>query len=259
VSELQHPESRSFELVAGLYERVRPEYPAEAIAWLADRLELRGGRTVLDLGAGTGKLTRALTQTGATVIAVEPGDAMRAELERALPEVEALRGSAERIPLDDGSVDAVAIGQAFHWFRYDEAIPELHRVLRPQGRVGLLWNARDQDDALQQTVTELLAPFTAGRARAENTSRHLSESGLFGALDHERFRFVQQLDADLLVDRITSISFVAAAPAEDRESLGKRLRALVPAEGTADFSYVTEVYVSQRVGLSATSRPPSSS
>jgi SAM-dependent methyltransferase len=245
VSDLQHPESRGFELVAGVYERVRPEYPPEAIAWLADRLGLREGRTVLDLGAGTGKLARALVETGARVIAVEPGDAMRAELDRVVPEAEAQRGSAEQIPLKDGSVDAVAIGQAFHWFRHYEAIPELHRVLRPHGHVGLLWNMRDQDDALQREISKLLAPFSAGRARAENTSRFLEESELFGPLEQERFRFGQQLDADALVDRIASISFVAAAPVERGDALKQQLRRLVAAHGgTIDFPYVTDVYVS---------------
>jgi len=138
VSELQHPDSRSFELVAGLYERARPEYPGAAIAWLAQKLDLREGRTVLDLGAGTGKLTRALLTTGARVIAVEPGDAMRAELVRGLPGAEALRGAAEQIPVHDASVGAVAVGQAFHWFRHDEALPEIHRVLTADGVVSLI-------------------------------------------------------------------------------------------------------------------------
>ncbi len=155
MSELQHPESRSFELVADLYERARPGYPPEAVAWIADRLELRPGRTVLGLGAGTGKLTRALLETGARVIAVEPGDAMRAELERAAPGAEALRGSAKDIPLPNASVDAIAVGQAFHWFRHDFAIPELHRVLRAGGGVALLWNSRDPDAPLHQEIRRL--------------------------------------------------------------------------------------------------------
>jgi ubiquinone/menaquinone biosynthesis C-methylase UbiE len=123
VSELQHPDSRAFELVADLYERVRPGYPPEAVHWLAERLDLRSGRIVLDLGAGTGKLTRALVETGAEVLAVEPGDAMRAELERVLPQVQALRGSAESIPLPDGSVDAITAAQAFHWFPSTRRFP----------------------------------------------------------------------------------------------------------------------------------------
>ena len=109
--------------MADVYERARPEYPAEAVDWIAAKLDLRPGRTVLDLGAGTGKLTRALIPTGARVIAVEPGDAMRAELERAVPSALALRGSAEAIPLGDNTVDAITVGQAFHWFRHDERFP----------------------------------------------------------------------------------------------------------------------------------------
>jgi ubiquinone/menaquinone biosynthesis C-methylase UbiE len=249
VSGLQHPDSRSFERVADLYERVRPEYPPDAIAWLVERLDLRAGRTVLDLGAGTGKLTRALVQTGAEVIAVEPGEAMLAELRQAVPEARAVLGAAERIPLADDSIDAVTVGQAFHWFRFDEAVPELHRVLRPGGGVGLLWNNRDQDDALQREITELLAPFVpSGRAVAYDSSRFLGESPRFEPLEEREFRFAQELDADGLAGRVLSISFVAAAPAERRADLERRIRDTVAARGgTVTFPYVTSVYVSRAV------------
>jgi ubiquinone/menaquinone biosynthesis C-methylase UbiE len=249
VSDLQHPDSRPFELVADLYERARPEYPAEATAWLAERLDLREGRDVLDLGAGTGKLTRALVQTGAHVIAVEPGDAMRAELVRAVPDAEALRGAAENIPLPDASVDAVTVGQAFHWFRHDEALPELRRVLRPGGGVGLLWNMRDQESPLQRVVNDLIASLVPpARAVAGDSSRILAESDLFGPLEERRVTFVQQLDADALVQRIASISFVAAASAEQRGRIEQQLRELVAENGgVVAFPYVTDVYVSRAV------------
>jgi ubiquinone/menaquinone biosynthesis C-methylase UbiE len=247
VSELQHPHSRSFELVADVYERARPEYPAEAIDWLTRELDLHDGRTVADLGAGTGKLTRALVATGAEVIAVEPGDAMLAELRRVLPGVQAVRGGAEAIPLADGSVDAVTAGSAFHWFRQEEAVPEIRRVLRPGGAVAVLWNARDHERPLQQRVSALIKSLVPrDRPPVSHSIRPLQESPLFGPVEHRVFPFVQRLDAEGVVDRIASISFVAAAPVETRAELAAKLRDVVADEGgTVDFAYLTEVYVSR--------------
>jgi ubiquinone/menaquinone biosynthesis C-methylase UbiE len=249
VSELQHPDSRSFEQVAGLYERVRPEYPDDAVAWIVDELDLRPGRTVLDLAAGTGKLTRQLLASGVEVIAVEPGEAMLAELRRAVPNVTALRGAAERIPLGDDSVDAITVGQGFHWFRFDEALAEMHRVLRTGGGVALLWNNRDQGDELQRDVTKLMEPFVpAGRSMSFDSSKHLRESSLFGPVEERNFRFAQELDADGLVGRILSISFIATAPDERRTALERQLREVADAlRGTFAFPYVTSVYVSRAV------------
>jgi SAM-dependent methyltransferase len=249
VSELQHPDSRSFELVADVYERARPEYPPEAVAWIAQELDLRAGRTVLDLGAGTGKLTRALVATGADVIAVEPGEAMLAQLRAAVPEANALHGAAEAIPLPDSSVDAITAGQSFHWFRHDEAIPELHRVLRPGGAVALIWNTRDKEASLQRDVSNLIGGFFAvNRPGSESWALPLVASELFEEPEERRFRFVQTLDADLLVDRVASISFVAAAPVEERSALEAQLREIVAAQGgTVDFPYVTVAYVSRAV------------
>jgi ubiquinone/menaquinone biosynthesis C-methylase UbiE len=248
VSDLQHPDSRSFELVADVYERARPEYPAEAVAWIVAELDLREGRTVLDLGAGTGKLTRALVKTGADVIAVEPGEAMLRELTRAVPGAEVLHGAAEAIPLRDESVDAVTVGQAFHWFRHDEALPEIHRVLRPAGTIALIWNARDQDDPVQRHVSGLIAPFVTAAARRTDSSKALAGSDLFGPLEERRFRFVNELDAEELAERIASTSFVAAAPANRRLQLERQLREYVAAKGgRVPFPYVTWVYVSRAV------------
>ena len=249
MSDLQHPHSRAFELVADVYERARPEYPAEAVAWIVRELELREGRTVLDLGAGTGKLTRALVTTGAHVVAVEPGDAMLAELRRVLPDVEAVRGGAEEIPVADDSVDAVTVGQAFHWFRQDEAIPELHRVLRPGGALALIWNSRDQARPLQREISELIKPFVPpNRPPVSNSVRPLDASDLFGPVVRRTFPFAHRLDAEGVVDRIASVSFIAAAPAAQRAELERRLREVVASEGgVVDFAYLTEVYISRVV------------
>jgi ubiquinone/menaquinone biosynthesis C-methylase UbiE len=205
---------------------------------------------VLDLGAGTGKLTRALVQTGARVIAVEPGEQMLDQLRRAVPGAEALHGAAEDIPLPDGSVDAATMGQSFHWFRHDEAIPELHRVLRPEGGIGLIWNWRDQESELQERLNDLIEPFVPpGRHRGKPYTGPLESSALFSAPEKREFRFAQRLDAQGVVDRIASISFIASAGEEERRQLTERLRAFVAAEGGAvDLLYVTVVYVSRKVG-----------
>jgi SAM-dependent methyltransferase len=247
VSELQHPDSRSFELVADLYERARPEYPQEAVEWVAAKLGLGRGSTIVDLGAGTGKLTRALLATGARVIAVEPGDAMRAELERALPEVEALRGAAEDIPLADGTVDCIAVGQAFHWFRHDEALPELHRVLRPGAALALLWNSRDRDQPIHREIGRLMDPFVPrGRPGPEHWADALRQSALFSAPEEAHFPWLQKIDADGLAARIGSVSFVAAASPQARAELDERLREVAARlGGVVDFPYVTDVYVSR--------------
>jgi SAM-dependent methyltransferase len=250
VSELQHPDSRAFERVADVYERARPEYPADAVAWIAEKLDLRAGRTVLDLGAGTGKLTRALMQTGAHVIAVEPGEQMLNQLRHAVPAAEALHGAAEDIPLPDASVDAATMGQSFHWFRHVEALSELHRVLRPDGAIALAWNWRDQESDVQQRVNDLIEAFVPpGRHQGGSYVEPLEGSSLFTELEKREFRFTQRLDARSLVDRIGSISFIAAAPEEQRAELAEQLRAHVEAEGGAvDLPYVTAVYVSRKVG-----------
>ena len=248
MSDLQHPDSRSFELVADVYERARPRYPAEAVAWVAEQLELKKGRTVLDLGAGTGKLTRSLVETGATVIAVEPGAAMLEQLERAVVGVKVLRGAAEAIPLPDASVDAITVGQAFHWFRHEEAVPELRRVLRSQGGVALLWNSRDQEAPLQQQISRLIAPWETARAVRPDSSTELKLAGLFGPIEERQFAFVDELDEDGVAERIASISFVAAAPEGARREIDADVREVVRRRGgRVDFPYVTWVYVSRAV------------
>jgi SAM-dependent methyltransferase len=235
--------------VADVYERARPAYPVAAIAWIVERLGLGPGTTVLDLGAGTGKLTRQLVASGAEVIAVEPGDAMRSELVRAVPGVEAQRGSAESIPLPDGRVDAMTVGQAFHWFRYDEALPEIRRVLKKEGGVALIWNARDQESELQREVNAFLAPFIPSECAAtKDSSRRLAESPLFQGFEERRFWFEQELDADGLVERLGSTSFVAAAAPAERAELERKLRELVErGGGKVMLPYVSAVYVSRAV------------
>ena len=161
-SGLHDAAARGFPGAAAAYEEGRPTYPPKAVARLARELHLGVGRAVLDLAAGTGKLTALLVGTGAKVVAVEPVPEMRAVLERALPGVPALSGTAEAIPLGSATVDAVCAGQAFHWFRGDEALREIHRVLKPGGRLLVLDHVRSPIAPvrwIQRTIEPLVASY----------------------------------------------------------------------------------------------------
>src|SRR4051812_24312774 len=136
-----HPAAaKGFTRGTDAYVRGRPDFPPAAIDWLLGDLALGPGKTVIDLGAGTGKFTRLLIETGAVVIAVEPSATMLERLARDLPGVAALRGTAQAIPLTEASIDAVVCAQAFHWFASAAALAEIRRVLKPGGMLGLIWN-----------------------------------------------------------------------------------------------------------------------
>jgi ubiquinone/menaquinone biosynthesis C-methylase UbiE len=233
-----------FGRAAEAYDRGRPEYPAEAISWLADRLALGAGRAVVDVGAGTGKLTRALAPTGARVVAVEPVAEMRAVLERRVPEAEVLSGQAEAIPLPDASVDAIVAGQAFHWFDGTRALREFDRVLRPGGRLGLIWNRRDGRQPLHQAIDEIIGPHrgTTPAYGSDRWADAFKSGSPFALADQAEIPFAQALDADGFIDRLMSISFVAALDAEERRSVEERLRALADAQ-LEPLRYTCQVFV----------------
>jgi ubiquinone/menaquinone biosynthesis C-methylase UbiE len=235
----------SFESVADVYERTRPTYAPDALAFVTQRLPLR---RVLDLGAGTGKLTRQLVELGADVVAVEPGDAMRALLERVVPEAEALAGSAESIPLPDASVDVVTVAQAFHWFRPTEALAEMHRVLRPGGGFALFWNHWDDDDPVMHELNELVERLRRGGEAEgpEDWKATIADSPLFGKPEELTFHHAERLDADTIAGRIASVSVVASATPEEQQRVDAEVRALVT-EPMIDFPMITSLIVADRV------------
>lgn len=233
-----HPATRGF-TAAERYERGRPDYPAAAIACIVDELGLRAGRTVLDLAAGTGKLTRLLVPSGANVIAVEPIREMREKIAG----VVALAGTAERIPLTDGFVDAVTVGQAFHWFDADAALREMHRVLSRGGGVALIWNARDERQPLQAALSEIFDRYEGDtpRRNQRDWKTMLADSGLFERTRRVLFSHVQRVDEQGVVDRVLSVSFMASLPADEQTAVERQVREL--ARGATELHYMTEMYL----------------
>lgn len=218
----------SFGARAQTYARHRPDYPADAVRW-ALAAAGRPVREVLDLGAGTGKLTGGLLALGHHVTAVEPDPGMRAELTRAFPEVNPLPGTAERIPLPDAAVDAVLAGQALHWFDLDAALPEIARVLRPGGVVGGLWNFDDERIGWVAELNEV----SRSRASRGVASRGWSpESGppshpAFDPFEQAVFPHSQRYTAESLTAAIGTHSHTAVIPAVERAELLERVRAFL--------------------------------
>lgn len=221
--------ARGFAGAGEAYERGRPGYPADAVARLLDELAVRRGTRVLDLAAGTGKLTRILAGVGADVVAVEPVGGMRAVLVDALPGVRTLAGTAEAIPLPEDSVAAATVAQAFHWFDGDRALAEIHRVLAPGGRLGLVWNVRDEGTAWVAELTRILEPYrgSAPRYLDGHWREAFRQTGRFVRAGKARFDHVHEADADTVVARVDSVSFVAALPPETRERALAEVRALL--------------------------------
>ena len=225
-------------------ERGRPGYPEDAVAELVRLLGVGPGATVLDLAAGTGKLTRQLLATGAALLAVEPVAAMRDRLARVLasgpgdaaggpaPWVRVVGGTAEAVPLRDGSLDAVTVGQAFHWFDAPRAVAELHRVLRPGGRLGLIWNVRDESRPPMAAITAILDRH-AGDAPRDRDGRWRAafDAGAgFTPLGERTFHHLHHLDRAAALDRFASISFIAALPGAERARVLAEIDRVIAAE-----------------------------
>ena len=200
----------SFGAAAGSYQRGRPGYPRSVVEWLVPRR----ARTVLDLGAGTGKLTRSLADAGLTVTAVEPSRGMREQLAAAVPGARVLAGTAERIPLPDASVDAVVVGHAWHWFDPALAVPEVARVLVPGGTLALAWNDRDESEPWMAALGAIMH-----RQAAQVIDTRPEIGPPFGPPERMETRWRQPATRQDILDMVASRSYVISMPAAEREQL----------------------------------------
>jgi SAM-dependent methyltransferase len=206
--------ARSFGSVAGAYDRARPSYPAEAVEWLTG-----SALQVLELGAGTGKLTAQLVALDHDVYATDPDEKMLAGVRLRLPDVPTAVAPAEKIPLPDACMDVIVCAQSFHWFDLEQALPEIHRVLIPGGKLGLVWNERDERIPWVRRLGRLIGTVEQLR----EPGGPLVDSGLFHAVEKESFNNWQQLNRETLQDLVLSRSAIAAL--DDAERAAKRAEA----------------------------------
>jgi SAM-dependent methyltransferase len=240
---------------AAAYEQGRPSYPDDLVAFLVDRLGIEPGREVLDLAAGTGKLTRLLVPTGAAIRAVEPVAAMRAQLAQACPTVHAVEGTAEAIPAEDASLDVVTVAQAFHWFDAPAALAEIARVLRPGGAsgLGLAFYERDAREPWVAELSKIIRWDERERWRVPYTVEVdwlavIAEHGPdFAPAERYDTTYLQPMDPEMLVARVLSTSYLAVLPADDQAAIADRVRALVePLGPTFELPYVFVAHVARR-------------
>jgi SAM-dependent methyltransferase len=241
--DIKRVQAASFGAAADVYERARPTYPDEAIGWLLPS----AARHVLDVGAGTGKLTRSLAGQGLEVTAVEPSEGMRAQFSSVLPGVTVLPGTAERIPLAGAAVDAVLVAQAWHWVDPPKAAAEVARVLTPGGRLGLIWNIRDERVDWVARLTEIIHPV-AHSDQSGSVSQNPTVGPPFGPLERHVVEWSKIITPDELIELVNSRSyFITMEPGEraGRERMVSDLLATHPdIAGAAEFSlpYVTRCY-----------------
>ncbi|HEY5335064.1 MAG TPA: class I SAM-dependent methyltransferase [Mycobacteriales bacterium] len=237
---LRAARARSFGPAAGVYEAARPGYPSDAVRDLLGSSPL----DVLDLGAGTGKLTRVAVAEGHRVLAVDPSAEMLAELARVVPGVETRVGTAEALPVDDAAFDAVVAGQAYHWFDPAVALPEIARVLRPGGTLGLLWNSRDEEVPWIARFGELV-----GSEDASSTLIAPTLEPLFGPASVRWYDHLQEMTVARLVDLGHSRSSLLVMSPTDRATRLAEIRALgesVASGGSVSMHYRLQVWSAVR-------------
>lgn len=209
------PRRLTFGAHAQEYDLARPEWPVEVARWLVPE----DAGLVVELGAGTGKLTRAMVELGVQVVAVEPDARMQAVLLRV--GLEGVEGSAEQIPIGDGEADAVVAGSCVHWFDLDRALPEIHRVLRPRGRFGFGWNGRDSRNPTIARMNEAIQFAAPDRAiwRDRDWASEVTAAGLFGNVEHALFAHVHELPREALDAHLWTYATIASLPDDKRKQV----------------------------------------
>ncbi|MBV6823309.1 class I SAM-dependent methyltransferase [Pseudomonas sp. PD9R] len=231
-NQVHHSAAAGYKTGADTYVRGRPDYPSPVADWLTQTLGLNADKAVVDLGAGTGKFTGRLLATGAQVIAVEPVAQMLEKLSEAFPEVLAVNGTAADLPLPDASVDVVVCAQAFHWFASTDALDEIARVLKPGGKLGLVWNLRDTQVGWVTKLDAIVNALEGDTPRYYTGAwRKVFPHPAFGPLEAQHFSHGHTgPPEDVIFNRVRSTSFVAALPGAERSKIDEQIRSLIESE-----------------------------
>lgn len=247
-----HPAAeQGFSSAAELYQRVRPTYPQEIVHWLIEELKITPHATAIDLGAGTGKFLDYLTQATPNVVAVEPIAEMLEQLKIVHPEVHVQQASSHQIALKSNSIDAILCAQSFHWFANLETLTEMHRLLKPQGHLGLVWNQRDETVDWVKALADFLLPFEGDTPRFHSHQwQKVFEQQLLFKLEGQKVFFQQQRGTveEVVSNRLLSTSFIAAMPVQQQQDMKRQFEALVQqytgktAQDQIEFPYVTYAF-----------------
>jgi SAM-dependent methyltransferase len=244
-----------FSTQAGTYTQGRPDYPQALSLWLRDALAIDAQASVVDLGAGTGKFTRLLKPLTEHLTAVEPVQAMRQEFSKSFPDTTIVHGTAEALALAAASADAVVCAQAFHWFANEAALAGIHRVLKPGGRLGLIWNVRDESVDWVAEITRIITPYEGDTPRFHTGNWRLPFNGVYFAQPELTcFNYTHSGNAEtVIMNRFLSVSFIAALPQTEKSIVTQQLRELIhthPAlkgRETIEFPYQTQAYLCRRL------------
>jgi ubiquinone/menaquinone biosynthesis C-methylase UbiE len=255
MNESSHPDRDTvgrFSGLAAVYDNHRPDYPPAAIDFIVLSCNLETGRTLVDIGCGTGISSRQFAQRGLAVIGVEPNGEMRQTAITMGGPVDYREGRADNTGLPNESADGVLAAQAFHWFANDATLTEFRRVLKPGRWVALMWNEPEQADAFSAGYSDLLTRFSPDRELAQlwqsRTGEHLLQSPVFEQASRTEFAHQQSLTAEQLLGRAASVSFGPREP-EARRQLGAELRTLhstFAVKGAAVMRYRTSVYLARK-------------
>lgn len=239
-----------FETDTQAYDRGRPDYPQKVIDFLSLTFPILPNSTTLELGVGTGKFTKLLLEAGVKVVAMEPLPEMRKKFATNFPSIDVIDGTAEQIPLPDSSVDHVLVAQAFHWFDAPKAMREIHRVLKPHGNLGLVWNVQDRNHDWVEKLGQIVDVHEKGipQFRSSPWKQAFSRINIFSPLQEVQFNHTHPSTPEMVIDRVASISFIAKLPEVERKVVLKQVRNLLEShpeirtKSLIEFPYQTHVF-----------------